>query len=78
MMKILLIKCSGENSDNERGSNTCDSETSINTTEQEILRGEIRGWGGEAGVVMVAAWRRASLPPPPGLVSLSWQMKSCN
>lgn len=30
------------------------------------------------GVVMGAAWRHARLPPPPGLVSLSCQMKSCN
>ena len=32
----------------------------------------------KVGVVMGAAWRHASLPPPPGLVSLSCQMKSCN
>lgn len=39
------------------------------------------GWWGavsKVGVVMGAAWRHASLPPPPGLVSLSCQMKSCN
>lgn len=43
------------------------------------------GWGGLEGVskvlggaVMGAAWRHANLPPPPGLVSLSCQMKSCN
>lgn len=30
------------------------------------------------GALMGAAWRHASLPPPPGLVSLRCQMKSCN
>lgn len=33
---------------------------------------------GGGRVVMGAAWRHASLPPPQGLVSLSCQMKSCN
>lgn len=39
---------------------------------------EHAGLGDVWGCVMGAAWRHASMPPPPGLVTLSCQMKSCN